>query len=273
MYKKVSILVVLILFLPVANNLSFEKEQHEAPLYEAEMQESPAVAAASASTSQRHVLAELGSTSWCPSCPRATETIKKVYESGDLPFYYMTLVYDLNDVAQWRGRQFSDAYIPMLYIDGGYLVVDSVTEFSYTKAIEDALERDVHDVALAMQAEWRGNAISITLDVTNGGNSPYFGNVRVCVMEVNSRWQNQAGDNYSYAFMDYALNTYAFIGGGDTKSYTITWDNTQQMEQGNTMILAYAANWLPHLQKNPWEQPKPVRFLAQFVDNACAVEI
>lgn len=273
MYKKVGILVVLVLLMPVAHNLSFEKEQHEAPLYEAEVQYAPAGAQAVASTSQRHVLAELGSTSWCPNCPLASETMKKVYEKGALPFYYMTLVYDLNEVAQRRGRQFSDAYIPMLYIDGGYLVEDSVTEFSYTKAIEDALERDAHEVSLAMEAEWSGSDIAITLDVGNEGSSPYFGNVRICVVEVNSRWQNQAGDNYSYAFMDYALNTYAFVGGGDTASYTVTWSNTQQMEQGNTMILAYVAHWLPHIQKNPWDQPKPARFLAQFVDNACAVEI
>jgi hypothetical protein len=224
-------------------------------------------------TDHRYVLAELGSTSWCPNCPRADAVMKTVYGSGTLPFYYMTLVYDLNDAASKRGSQLMDSYIPMLYIDGGYSIVDSVSELNYANAIADALDRDSKDVSLTMQAQWNEtNSIQISLDIiNNGGSASYFYNVRICIVEINSRWTDQDGINYSYALMDYALNTYAFT--RDTKSMSVTWDNTMDMHEGNTMVLAYVAHWFPHLQKNPWTEPKPFRFLAQFVDNVCAVEL
>lgn len=272
MYKKICVLLMVVLVFPAVNPLCHTTDTTE-------VQESgvaltgESISMDSLQTADRYVLAELGATSWCPNCPRAATVMEAVYESGTLPFYYMTLVYDLNDAASRRGSQLMDSYIPMLYIDGGYSVIDSVSELNYANAIADALDRDSKDVSLTMQAQWtEDNSLQISLDIVNNDDTaPYFCNVRICIVEINSRWTDEDGINFSYALMDYASNTYASV--RDTKSISVTWGNTIAMREGNTMVLAYIAHWLPHMQKNPWTDPKPYRFLAQFVDNVCAVEL
>ena len=223
------------------------------------------------------VLAELGSTSWCPNCPRADEKIHEVYSIGDYPFYYVTLVYNQNPVAQKRGRQLSDAYIPMLYLDGGYKIVDNTAE--YASSIGEVAERKVHPLSLGISASWKGDAkIDVTVSITNEGTDAYFGHLRVYVTEIVSRWNDQKGNPYHYAFLDYAFNKYVRIQAGDTYTETAIWDGSAthgnrtygDIVPDNIMVIGAISHWLPHLQKNPWTTPKPFRFLAQFVDQTNA---
>lgn len=230
-------------------------------------------------TQESHVVfAELGSVSWCPNCPRASEKMSDLF-SMDMPssFYYVTLVYDLNTIAAKRGRQLSNAYIPMLYLDGGYQVIDDAN--SYASAIETVSSREVHQLTMDLSTQWRGDAVlDIRVSITNEGSETYFGHLRVHVTEINSRWNNYNGNPFHYALLDYALNKYIRIASGDTYVETTTWKGSDShggqtygdITQDNIMIIGTVSHWLPHLQKNPWTDPRPYRFFAQYVDETQA---
>ncbi len=223
------------------------------------------------------VLAELGALSWCPHCPGASEALHEVFSSGEYNFYYVTLVYDKNVLAQKRGAWLRDAYAPVLYIDGGYDVVDydSRNAYSdYSEAIASAGERNVHDLDLTVTATWMGNAkIDVAVSIKNNEKKPYFGHLRVYVTEMVSRWVDHDNLPFNYAFLDYAFNTYVLIGSGKTFETNKVWDGAskhgnltfEDIEPSNIMIIATISHWLPHIEKNPWENPSPY-FLAQYVD-------
>jgi len=224
------------------------------------------------------VFAELGSVSWCPNCPRATEKMSELFSTG-MPssFYYVTLVYDLNTIASKRGRQLSDVYIPMLYLDGGYTVVDETN--SYASAIDTLSNRETNHLNMDLSSQWGDDTtIEIRVSITNEGSASYFGHLRVQVTEINSRWNNYDGDPFHYALLDYALDKYIRIPAGDTYVETTTWKGSDShggqtygdITQDNIMIIGTVSDWLPHLQNNPWTEPRPYRFLAQYVDETQA---
>lgn len=231
-------------------------------------------------TSSHTVLAEYGTTTWCPSCPPASQELYKLYSQEELPFHYVTLVYDQNPIANKRGQWLSDSYIPMLYLDGGYEVVDST--FAYDSSIQQVAGREAKPVSINVAASWQGNAkIEITTSITNEGTSTYIGHVRVYVTEITSRWNDVSGSPYHYALLDYALNTYVSIPAGETYEETTVFDGAAQhgnqtygdITPDNIQVVASTAHWLPHLQKNPWTSPRPYRFFAQFSDDAAATAV
>lgn len=266
MKGKIALLLAFLMLLPVASNVTIHEKEDVALESHEEI--------ATITKDYTHtVLVELGSTTYCPYCPIASEIMHNLFASSSLPFYYITLVYDMSDAAMKRGRELNDFYIPMLYVDGGYKVVDDRSEFAYSNAIEDAANRQVNDIAMEIDAEWDGNNIAISLAITNDGSKTYVGHLRICIVEINSRWVDSKDKHYNYTLMDYVLNKYVLLKSGETKDIQVEWSNTYNMQQGNTMVLAYIAHWLPKIQKNPWDKPKPTRFLAQFVDETCAIEI
>ena len=228
------------------------------------------------------VLAEMGSTTWCPSCPPADEKIEELYESGEYPFYYVSLVYDTNTVAQTRGSLWlRDAYIPMLYLDGGYEVVDDPN--MYGSYITEVSQRDANPISMNVSAVWQGDAkIEVTVSATNEGSQSYMGHLRVYVTEIVSRWVNQRGDPFHYAFLDYAFNKYVSIPAGETYEETTTWDGTEDhggetfgdITPDNIMVIGSISHWMPHLEKNPWTEPKNYRFFfAQYTDQAAGTTV
>ncbi len=228
-------------------------------------------------TGSHTVLAEYGTTTWCPNCPPASEKLYELYSQGELPFHYVTLVYDQNPIANRRGQWLSDSYIPMLYLDGGYDVVDSTVD--YAASIEEAASRDAKPVSIDVTATWQSDAeIAVTTSITNEGSSTYIGHVRAYVTEITSRWSDESGSPYHYALLDYALNKHVSVPGGETYEETTTFDGAAQhgnltfgdITPDNIQVVAATAHWLPHLQKNPWTSPRPYRFFAQFTDDTAA---
>ncbi|MFO8132310.1 MAG: hypothetical protein R6U10_00005, partial [Thermoplasmatota archaeon] len=222
------------------------------------------------------VLAEYGTTTWCPNCPPASQKLYELYDE-EMPFHYVTLVYDRSSIASQRQRWLSDAYIPMLYLDGGYEVVDST--FDYASSIQQVADRDTKPVSIDVAATWQGNArIEVTTSITNEGSSTYIGHVRAYVTEITSRWNDDSGSPYHYALLDYALNKYVSVPAGETYEETAVFDGAAQhgnltfgdITPGNIQVVASTAHWLPHLQKNPWTAPRPYRFFAQFTDDTAA---
>jgi len=227
------------------------------------------------------VLAEMLATTWCPNCPAAEESVDELYQTGEYPFHYVTLVIDsqpvVNPVAAKRARWLSAAYIPMLYLDGGYDVADRVN--NYGADINAVAQRDVYELDMELAATWMGNAeIQITVSITNKESSNYFGHLRVYVTEIVSRWNGEDGNPIPYALLDFAFNKYVSISAGETYVETTTFDGSAD-HSGNTyedilfeniQVVGSISHWMPHLQKNPWDEPKPSRFFAQYTDQAAA---
>ncbi|MBC7080640.1 MAG: hypothetical protein H5T44_00070 [Thermoplasmatales archaeon] len=223
--------------------------------------------------SSRKVFAELGTLSWCPHCPKASDALQAL--SGELDFCYVTLVYDKSEIASLRGSWLRDAYAPMLYIDGGYEVVDynpGTVYSDYKNAIENASKRAVRNVEIEINAKWLGEAeIEVGIKLVNKEGKPYFGHLRVYIAEINSRWNDYAGKPFRYAFLDYAFNEYVFI--REKYEKVKIWDGKKvhgnltfpDIEKDNIAIIATISNAIPHIAKNPWEKPFPY-FLAEYVD-------
>ena len=229
------------------------------------------------------VMVELGAVSWCPHCPPASEKLYNIFTSGKYDFYYVTLVYDKNPLATDRGKWLNDVYIPMLYVDGGYKVADNSQEDNFENAIAAAVDRPVHNVDIHVNAQWEGkDVIKVSVDVTNNGSTPYIGHLRAYVTEITSRWNDEAGLPFHYAFLDFAINNYVIVSPHKTTHVEATWDAAHAskgndfsgIKQGNVMIVASIAHWLPHLQRNPWNTPWwSTVFPAQYVDDTAAIAI
>jgi hypothetical protein len=227
------------------------------------------------------VLAEMVVTTWCPICPAGATAIDELYQTGEYPFHYVSLVIDsqpvLNPVAARRARWFSAAYIPTLYLDGGYEVADR--QNNYGAEINEVAQREVYDLNMDLSAVWLGNAkIQVTVTIANQESQDYFGHLRVYVTEIESRWSDEDGIPIPYAHLDFAFNKYVSIPTGESYTETTIFDgnldhsgNTyEDISPDNIQVVGSISHWMPHLQKNPWDDPKPSRFLAQFNDQAAA---
>ena len=159
------------------------------------------------------VLVESVSMSTCPYCPVASSQIYSIYSSGDYDFEYVTIVTDkiseLPLIAQSHLStrvldELGVKSVPDVYLYGGYKNIKGRQddEQSYRTAIEQSGSRSVTQVGIELNVEWTiGNIIRITAQVQS--DDPEFdGNIRIYVTEINSRWNDQQGEQYHYAVLD-----------------------------------------------------------------------
>lgn len=120
------------------------------------------------------VLAEEGTATWCPHCPSAAEALNSIYQSGDYPFYFISLVTNKNDAAQQRAKDYNIYGIPVTFFDGGYLLTigGGSVENVYRNNIETSGEREVPNLNLSVSFYWDPDVtapeISITKPEENG---------------------------------------------------------------------------------------------------------
>ena len=259
MNQKIAVLLVMVAFLPFIQMATSEENS---------------VCVASTADSGGHtVLLELGSLTTCPYCPSAAEALREISSSPPSPFYYVVLVYDESEAAQVRGRQLKDMYVPMLYVDGGYYVVEwgMTGKSDYENAIKEAANRNVHDIDMTLEAAWNNGDIDITLTLENHGGA-YLGRLRLYVVEKDSRWIDAKGKHYNNSLLDYR-DDFIFIGEYGTTTIETSWDNSYNLEQGNAMLIVSISHWLPKIGMNP---PNPWYyryFLAFPVDECIGVEL
>jgi hypothetical protein len=66
------------------------------------------------------IVAEYGTATWCHYCPFAHEALKNIYAGQWHPFYYVSLVCDVNTHADARANELGLGGYPTVYFDGGY---------------------------------------------------------------------------------------------------------------------------------------------------------
>ncbi len=237
------------------------------------------------------IFAEESTATWCPNCPFAAEALYNIYQSSDYPFYYVALVDDMNPIAKDRNKDYSFGLyaiyaFPTVYFDGGdtnFVGRESTvtgTETEYRTLIEQEGQRTPRQpITLESTVTWDGPALlTITLTATNDGNLPYFGKLRSYVTEKESRWFDQTGHPYHFAFLDYAINNYVLLIPGKPKTLTATWDGTtdhqgltyEDLQQNNTHVVSTISHWIPHYRLGYQSTQYTQRYFAFYADQTSA---
>jgi hypothetical protein len=234
------------------------------------------------------VFAEYATTTWCPSCPAAAQAIYDVFNNATNPFYYVTLISDVNPNAQdrvWYG--YFDIVVPSVYFDGGKTFyfgnagsVDSTISVYSNMVEEMGMRSDVKDIDLETSVSWNGDAkMTIDVTITNNENSYYLGFIKSYVTEINSRWNDQSGKAYHYAFLDFAINKFVSLKPQETKIITVQWDGTEDhngitfgdITQDNILVQSAIFQWVPHFTKGYDELPARTQYFLGFhLDEASA---
>jgi thiol-disulfide isomerase/thioredoxin len=237
------------------------------------------------------VFAEECTATWCPNCPYAAEALYNIYQSGDYPFYYVALVNDMSPIAKDRNRDYSFGFIkvfafPTVYFDGGDTIFvgrennASLTEAQYRPLIEqEGARTPKQPITMNSSVTWNGNAkLTITINIKNEGNLPYFGKCRSYVTEIVSRWNNNFGNPYHFALLDYAVNKYVLLMPKITKTITGTFDGNanhgnqtfEDITQDNIMVISSLSNWHPHYRTGYESDQYNQKYFAHFVDQTTA---
>ena len=221
------------------------------------------------------IFAEVASSSYCPDCPPMNEVLFDIYTSHEYPFYYVTMVGDKNEFAYERIKNDYNFYwYPTIFMDGGYRVLLNDDENSIKKAIEENMERERTDIDMEVTANWIQcpcqHGLDIEVEMRNNGNNGYRGLLRVYVTEINSRWDDYSGNQYHFAFLEFAHIENISMHSNEYRKIFITWDPEQHFPDilmdnfDNLAVFTVLFNSTPHGQyANP---PDRNLFNAYYVD-------
>lgn len=172
------------------------------------------------------VFVEVGTATWCPSCPDSNTAWHSIYGSGIYDFQYVELVSDKNPVAESRFMEFNPMWVPTSYFDAGEFVypgTDYNTFFSYLNSSGSRVVPDLHAQLEVLWFEF--NKIIIYYNIENNGAEKYPGTLKIFVIELESTyWNDNSKNPYYHAFLDFAENKTIEIPATGSISDTITWD-------------------------------------------------
>lgn len=173
------------------------------------------------------VLVEVGTATWCPSCPESNAAWHTIYGQGTYDFEYTELVDDMNSDAHARFYEFNPAWVPTSYWEGGMFVYPGTNQATFIANLNSAGARDVPDLIATLSAAWLGNAeMQITYNVQNNEATNYPGKLRIYVQELESRWNDYSGNPYHHALIDMAKNIVIDIPAGEAISDSFTWSGS-----------------------------------------------
>lgn len=156
------------------------------------------------------VMVEYGTMTTCPYCVIASSQLYSIYNSGDLDFYYVSLVYDKGNAnVRDRIQELGVSSVPDVYFDGGYkrLLGAQSNEQPYRNAITQCGIRDVPDIVVDANVEWKGGGtLKITVTVQNNEPEEYNGHLRVYIVEKESRWNDNGGHPYHFGVLDIPID-------------------------------------------------------------------
>ena len=190
----------------------------------------------------------------------AGAALDSIYAHGEYPFYYVSLVDNMNTHAADRNVELNVTGFPTTFFDGGYQVRVGAYENIpqtvswYTSAIIQCGDRAVPDIDASLSVTWLGNAtMNIKVSVQNNEASNYYGRIRVYVTEIHStmRWYI-GGHPCHFPFLDYAFNENISVEALNTWHDSTIWNGNYHssghgqtfggITQGNIMVIAAVFN-------------------------------
>lgn len=230
------------------------------------------------------VFAEYITTTWCPQCPIASQTLNELYQDLD-SFYYVTLVVDKNELAQKRSRQFTNYAVPSVYFDGGYhQYIGSSGELyvEYTNRIETSRNRtNRNPVLMTGEMETIGEQkLNLRISVTNTRQQAYVGRIRTYITEKESYWSDYDQNPYHFSLIDFAIDQNIFIKKGETQTFETKWDNIEtstsqpytNISIDDLFIITSISHWKPHFRSGFIQFPYIQFYLARFTDAVLILE-
>ena len=176
------------------------------------------------------VFIEEGTATWCVNCPNIAEILHELYEVGDYNFYYVSMVYDENNLAEERlGNDYNMYAYPTVFIDGGYkIIVGERSKTEYINAIKEAESREVPEITISVNVTYDNDTddLETKVFIENNEDYAYDGTLKVYLSEKISRWSNKLptsdGDffPYHFGFLDFIMNKPITIEGNSNRSYT-----------------------------------------------------
>jgi hypothetical protein len=220
----------------------------------------------------RFVFIELGTKIVCSECPKVSAILNDLYNSGDYPFYYVSLPLD-NPKALARINDYNIWGYPTVYIDGGYttLVGSNIQKSDFEKNITSAAERITPLIFISTTAHWDNQTkiIFINVDVENHEASDYQGRLRVYITElISTKWQ--AGTPMQFSFLDFLVNEDVQIPANDHLSINKTL-SASDLDPENLMI--FSVLFSVEKQTGYSQAPDKNPFEAHFVDAVSATRV
>ena len=173
------------------------------------------------------VFVEVGTATWCPSCPASNSAWHTIYGTGTYDFEYVEMVIDKNTVANTRmNNDYNLYWVPTSYFDGGQFVYPGTSTGTFQTNLNTCGARVVSDLDAQMEVLWLGSAqIQVNLSIINHDAASYTGTLRVYIIELEStRWKDYNGNWYNHAFLDFAFNEALTIPTGGTHTDNTVWD-------------------------------------------------
>jgi len=179
--------------------------------------------------SSHTVFCELAVTSDSENSPETAELLQNIYESGEYDFKYITYVADQHpDASDWINDRYNIAGYPTCVFDGGFEVLykSPAAQSVYENKIYISSYRNVHDLDVEVVTHWFEDCcnqeLNMEINVENNEDAAYNGILKVYIVEKNSRWTYQIGEEvkpYQFAFIDIAMDENIFVPAGETVTF------------------------------------------------------
>ncbi len=222
--------------------------------------------------SSRFVFIELGTKIVCSECPKISIILNDLYQSGDYPFYYVSLPQD-NPKALARINDYNIWGYPTAYINGGYatLVGSGIQQSDFETNITRAAERLTPHIFIKTTAYWNNqtNIITIKAHIENHETTEYQGRLRVYVTElISTKWQ--AGTPMHFSFLDFLVNQDVQIPADDHLFINKTL-SASDLDPENLMLFSVLFN--AEKQTGYSQPPDNNAYEAHFVDAVSATRV
>lgn len=208
----------------------------------------------------------------CSECPKIAAMVDELYNSGDYPFYYVTLPEE-NDRAAARIKEYNVWGFPTIYIDGGYdlIVGSTVQKSTISGKILAAAARQHANLSVKVTAELKDNSSEITLRVIiyNPENQVYTGQLRVYLTEIVST-AGQGNAPTRFSLITFLINEEVEVLAEDTTTLTRI-DDISAYDAENLMIFAVVFNAETHIGYS--QPPDKNQFNAHYVDAVDATTV
>ena len=221
------------------------------------------------------IFVEVGTASWCGSCPYSNIAWHNIYEDGQYDFEYSELVIDKNSKANsYMNSHYKLYWVPTSYFDGGQYVRPGTSTTIFKNYLNNCGSRVVPNLDASLSALWQGNSkIEISLSIENNDNDDYPGTLRVYIIELESpRWNDKDGNPYYHAFLDFPWDQPIDIDSGDTFEDNKVWDGAAagypNIDSDNIQVILAVFDDTPHQAYS--DPPSGAPFWAYYVDETVA---
>jgi hypothetical protein len=201
----------------------------------------------------------------CVECPKIAAMLDELYDSGDYPFYYVTLP-EANEKGAARIVEYNVFGYPTIYFAGGYdlLIGSTMTKSMVVDKILSAAARQHANLSITVSAERKENNSEMTVKVliSNHESFQYSGQLRVYLTEIIST-TGQGNTPTRFSLLDYLINEQIQVPAKDSTSLTKI-VRISGFDADNLMIFAVVFNAETHIKYS--QPPDKNQFNAHYVD-------